>query len=98
SFPTRRSSDLILHKYVMWRKFPISLTEDRFNSYLKLMRGEKNICIAGSWLEKEQRTIVGEIETIKQKIYYWGFEKIKTTKGCEAYHQNGCHYQQIHRN
>ena len=40
----------ILHKYVMWSNFPISQTEDRFNGYLKLMHGEKNICIAGGCL------------------------------------------------
>jgi len=33
--------------------------------------------------------------TNRQQIYYWGFEKIKTKKGCEAYHRNGCHYEQI---
>ncbi len=81
----------IIHKYVMWRNHPTSTTEDQFNTYLKLMYGEKNICIAGSYLEKEARKIVGEIETYKHQIYYWGFEKIKTSKGCEAYHRNGCH-------
>lgn len=82
----------ILHKYRMWRNFPISQTEDQFNRYLKLLRGEKNVCIAGSYLEKETKKIVGEVETTRQKIYFWGFEKVKTTKGCEAYHKNGCHY------
>ena len=82
----------IFHQYVMWSRFPISLTKDRFNGYLKLMQGEKNICIAGSYLEKENRIIKGEIEENRNKIYYWGFEKIKTTKGCIAYHKNGCHY------
>lgn len=33
----------IIHKYVMWGNYPISMTEKRFNIYLKLMRGEKNI-------------------------------------------------------
>lgn len=81
----------ILHKYVMWANYPISTTENRFNAYLKLMHEEKNVCIAGSYLEKKTRKIIGEIETSRQKIYYWGFEKIKTMKGCEAYHRNGCH-------
>jgi hypothetical protein len=82
----------ILHKYIMWSHFPVSLTENRFNAYINLMHGEKNICIAGSYLEKEARKIVGEIETRRQQVYYWGFEKVKTTKGCESYHKNGCHY------
>ena len=81
-----------MHKYIMWGNYPISTTEDRFNVYLKLMHEEKNICIAGSYLEKKTRKIIGEIETSRQQIYYWGFEKIKTTKGCIAYHKNGCHY------
>jgi hypothetical protein len=83
----------ILHKYIMWSNYPVSLTENRFNSYIKLVHGERNICIAGSYLEKEARIIKDEIEEKRKKIYYWGFEKVKTTKGCEAYHQNGCHYE-----
>lgn len=91
---TAQSKGGVFHQYVMWSKFPLSLTQDRFNRYLKLMHGEKHICIAGSYLEKEATIIKGEIEEEKQKTYYWGFEKIKTTKGCEAYHRNGCHYEQ----
>src|SRR3990167_7522745 len=80
----------ILHRYVMWRNFPLSLTEDQFNAYLKLMHEEQNVCIAGTYLEKEIKIIKGEMGASKRKIYYWGFKKIKTTKGCEAYHQGGC--------
>jgi hypothetical protein len=87
----------IMHKYVMWGNYPVSTTISRFNAYLKLMNGEKNICIAGSYLEKETRKTVGEIETSRQQVYYWGFEKMKTTKGCEAYHRNGCHDPQANR-
>lgn len=91
---TAKSKDGIFHKYMMWTNFPISLTADRFNSYLKLMHGEKHICIAGSYLEKEAIIIKREIEDTRQKIYYWGLVKVKTTKGCEAYYRNGCHYAQ----
>lgn len=91
---TAKSKGGIFHQYVMWSSFPHSLTQDRYNSYLKLMHEEKHVCIAGSYLEKEATIIKGEIEETRQKIYYWGFEKLKTTKGCEAYHRNGCHYEQ----
>ena len=64
------------------------LTEDRFNQYLKVMQDEKYICFAGAYMEKEVRVIQGK----KQQVHYWVFEKMKTKKGCEAYHQNGCHY------
>lgn len=76
------------HKYTMINSFPTTLTEDRFNRYLKLMQGAKNVCIAGAYLEKEVIAIDGK----KQHIYYWVFEKMKTQKGCESYHRNGCHY------
>ncbi len=84
----------IVHKYVMWSSFPTSQTEGKFKDYIKFMRGEKNVCIAGSYLEKKVAIVKGEIETNRSLIYYWGFEKVKTTKGCKAYHANGCHYQQ----
>jgi len=78
----------VVHKYTVWGRLPIMQTEDRFNQYLKLMHNEKHVCLAGAYMEKE----VGVMQGRKQQVHYWVFEKVKTNKGCEAYHQNGCHY------
>jgi hypothetical protein len=77
----------IFHKYTVWGRLPITLTEDRFNQYLKIMQGERYVCLAGSYMENETRIIQGK----NQQVHYWAFVKIKTKKGCEAYHENGCH-------
>lgn len=87
----------VIHKYVMWANFPVSETMSRFKKYQNLMYGEENVCLEGSWLEKEEETIKGEIEDRTWKIYNWGFVKIKTKKGCEAYHRNGCHYDTVQK-
>ena len=68
------------HKYIVWGRLPITLAESKFNQYLKLMRDEPYICLAGSYTEK------------RSQIDEWAFVKIKTHKGCIAYHENGCHY------
>lgn len=72
----------------MISNFPTMIIEDRFNRYLKLMQGAKNVCIAGAYLEKEVKVFDGK----KQQVHYWVFEKMKTQNGCDSYHRNGCHY------
>lgn len=83
-----RNKNGIFHKYTMTSDYPTTFTEDRFNRYLKLMQGEKNVCIAGAFLEKQMRIVEGK----KQQVNIWVFRKMKTLKGCEAYNKNGCHY------
>ena len=78
----------VVHQYTMYRNFPTILNEARFNQYVKLMQGEPYVCLAGAYLEKETRIAPGK----KQQIHEWIFIKMKTRKGCEAYHKNGCHY------
>lgn len=68
------------YKYIVWGRLPITLAESKFNQYLKLMRDEPYICLAGSYTEK------------RSQIDEWAFVKLKTGKGCIAYHDNGCHY------
>jgi hypothetical protein len=77
---TAYGKDGVSHKYSMYRDFPTLVNENRFNQYLKLMQGEKYVCLAGTYMEKDN------------KVNYWVFEKMKTKKGCEAYRGNGCHY------
>lgn len=85
---TAISKEKIIHKYTMISNFPTTITEDRFNRYLKLMQGAKNVCIAGSYLEREVKVF----DLKKHQVHYWVFEKMKTQNGCDSYHRNGCHY------
>ena len=74
------SKNHIVHKYIVWGRLPITLAENRFNQYLKLMQDESYVCLAGSYTENPSQ------------INEWAFIKMKTRKGCVAYHKNGCHY------
>ncbi len=85
---TATGKDSVIHQYGMRRNWPVLGQKERFNQYLKLMQAEKYVCIAGTFIESEEKTIEG----VKHHTYYWVFEKMKTKKGCEAYFEDGCHY------
>jgi hypothetical protein len=85
---TACDKERFFHQYIVRGRLPITPTKERFIQYLKIMQGEPYVCLAGSYMEKETRIIQGK----KQQVNEWGFEKMKTRKGCEAYHTNGCHY------
>jgi hypothetical protein len=85
---TAYDKDGVIHQYGMRRSWPVLGQENRFNQYVKLMQAEKYVCIAGNFIESEEKTI----ESVKQHTHYWVFEKMKTKKGCEAYFEDGCHY------
>ena len=74
------SKNYTFDRYVVWGRLPIMLAEDRFNQYLKLMKNEPYVCLAGSYTENQSG------------INEWAFMKMKTHKGCIAYHRDGCHY------
>ncbi len=81
----RRSG--VFHEYVMRRMWPVSGYEKKFNLWIKLMKNEKSVCLAGSFVHREDRVVSGK----KQRIYLWVFDKIKTKKGCDSYFEDGCH-------
>ncbi len=76
----------ITHEYFMRRMWPTSGYQARFNTWLRLMKGEKTVCIAGSLAKSEERTVSGKVRT----IYSWVFVKLKTNKGCDSYFQGAC--------
>lgn len=78
----------IVQKYTMWGRLPITLAESRFNEYLKLMKGEPYVCLAGSYMENQSQTP----QRKKQQIDEWAFIKIKTSKGCIIYRNGRYHY------
>ena len=83
----------VFHKYTMHHIFQFSLNQRIFNLWHKLMKGEKYVCLAGSFDKIEQKIQNGEA----QEIYSWTFDKIKTKKDCDSYFDGGCHrtYQQF---
>jgi len=76
----------IRHEYQMRRIWPIPVYLEKFNVWLKLMRKEKYICIAGSspYRDKESN------RSGKNKTVSWTFEWLKTKKGCDSYFENNC--------
>ena len=79
------------HQYGMRRNWPVMSNEDRFNQYQKLMRGQKYICLQGTYFFYKD-VITNEK---KERVYFWTFEKMKSMKGCESYFQGRCHEKRI---
>lgn len=75
------------HQYGMRRDWPVSSNAENFNRYQKIMRGQKYICLEGTYFLSKDTVTDGK----KRRIYYWTFEKMKTKKGCESYFEDGCH-------
>jgi len=78
---TAYSKPGVIHKYVMRHNWATPGTEKRFNQLIKIMKGEKYVCLSGEFRFLEERIISGQ----KQLVYYWTSEKIKTKKGCNSY-------------
>ena len=83
----------VFHEYTMRHIHPTSFYEKKFHLWRKLMKGEKYVCLAGSYGSIEKRTQDGNT----QEIHYWTFDKIKTKKGCDSNFMGDCHrtYQQF---
>lgn len=76
-----RDHENIKHTYEMRAHWTITGYQKRFNKWLKLMDGEKYVCLAGHFVDLEK-----EVRNGKTWITYgWIFEKIKTKKGCDSY-------------
>ncbi|MBA2654428.1 MAG: hypothetical protein H0U71_05125 [Gammaproteobacteria bacterium] len=71
----------ISHEYVMRRRWPLSVYERRFNSWIKLMKGENYVCIAGEFFNYKAKMEGGK----RLGVCSWIFEKIKTKKGQDSY-------------
>lgn len=74
----------VIHRYEMRATLPFHTYEKEFHTWHKLMRGEKYVCLAGSFDDKKQKIENGK--TIL--VYSWTFDKIKTKKGCDGYWNN----------
>jgi len=75
------------YQYGMRRDWPVSGNKKNFQRYQKIMRGQKYICLEGTYFFYKDVATDGK----KERIYFWTFEKMKTKRGCESYFQGGCH-------
>lgn len=76
-----RSKENIKHTYEMRANWTITDYQKRFNKWLKLMEGEKYVCLGGHFVDLEKEKRNGAIWITKG----WIFEKLKTKKGCDSY-------------
>lgn len=76
----------IKHQYEMRANWTITGYQKRFNKWLKLMKDEEYVCLAGHFVNQEKKIINGKTWI----TYGWIFEKIKTKKGCDSYFES-CH-------
>lgn len=76
----------LVHEYEIRSMWPVSDFEDRFNTWRKIMKKEKYVCLAGGFVHRERQFVNGKTK----EIYGWIFEKIKTKKGCDSYFDS-CH-------
>lgn len=65
------------HEYSIRKVWPTSAYEYRFKLWLKLMKNQKYVCLAGNFVNREEKA--------NSVITRWIFEKIKTKKGCDSY-------------
>lgn len=77
--------DNVIHTYGMRRAFAVDGYEKRFHLWQKLMKKQKYVCLAGSFVDRDEKIVDGK----KQYSYGWIFEKIKTKKGHDSYFLEG---------
>jgi len=71
----------IQHVYEMRTNLSITDYQKKFNKWLKLMKGEKYVCLAGHFVDLDKKVMNGRTWI----TYGWIFEKLKTKKGCDSY-------------
>lgn len=76
----------VFHEYGMRSVWPVKDLQKLFNSWRRLMKGEKYVCLAGHFVNYSEPSDYG----IKRKVYGWIFDRLKTKKGCVAYLNSNC--------
>jgi hypothetical protein len=76
----------VFHEYGMRRAWPVRDFQKQFNSWRRLMKGEKYVCLAGHFVNYSEPSDYG----VKRKVYGWIFDRLKTKKGCVAYLNSDC--------
>jgi hypothetical protein len=76
----------IFHHYLIERAWPVKEVKKGFNNWRRIMKREKYVCLAGSFISHSQPVENG----IKRDISSWTFDRLKTKKGCVAYFDGDC--------
>lgn len=76
----------VFHDYLVERAWPVKEVQRGFNNWRRLMKGEKYVCLAGSYISHSQPVENG----MKKEVASWTFERLKTKKGCVAYFDGDC--------
>lgn len=77
----------VFHEYTMRALAPADLYEAMFHNWRSLMKNEKNICLGGQFGEHVHRI---RSNGLKQEVYTWTFDELKTKKGCDSYFYEKC--------
>lgn len=73
-----------INEYEMRANYTINDYQKRFNKWLRLMQGEKYVCLAGEFVDREKETKNGRLFITNG----WVFERLKTKKGCDTYFES----------
>lgn len=77
----------IFHEYTMRAVIPTYLYEKKFHLWRNLMKKENYVCLGGEFGDRKNKT---REDGMKQEIYSWTFDKIKTKKGCDSFFDDDC--------
>lgn len=78
---TARIKPHVFNTYSMRRAYPVSVYQEHFTRWQKLMKSQKYVCIAGSHDEYKKEILNG----IQREDSSWTFDRIKTKKGRDSY-------------
>jgi hypothetical protein len=76
----------VFHHYCLRRAWPIKDLQKEFTHWHKLMNKERYVCLAGEFVVRTQTIENGT----KNDVSLWGFERLKTKKGCVGYLGSSC--------
>lgn len=76
----------VKHEYTMRRFWPLSASLYRFKTWLRLMKDEKYVCLAGGFIDRVR--VTSKIEN--RVVIYWIFDALKSKKGCDSYLSGFC--------
>jgi hypothetical protein len=69
----------VIHEYVMPKSWPLNYYRKKFNLWIKLMKKERYVCLAGGYINCDNKVERGK----SQQVYSWVIKKVKTKKGWE---------------
>lgn len=76
----------VFHHYCLRRAWVVNDLQKEFIHWRKLMHKEKYVCLAGEFVDRTQTIENGT----KNDVSLWGFEQLKTKKGCVGYLGSSC--------